>query len=1172
MDFRILGPLAVVDHDRPVALGGSKQRALLGLLLVHANETLSTDRLIDELWGERPPETAAKAVQVQISRLRRALAGGVGNGSEGSIVTREHGYELTLDPERLDARRFERLVAEGRSELAASRPGSAAAALEDALSLWRGSPLADLAYEPFAQPEIARLEELRLAAIEALIEAKLALGRHAEIVGELETLVAAHPYRERLHAQRMLALYRCDRQAEALQAYQDARRKLVEELGIEPGERLRHLELAILGQDPALAVPESAESAATKRTVEMSAIAFVGRERELGELIVGLEDACGGHGRLFLLVGEPGIGKSRLAEEVVAEASARGARVLVGRCWEAGGAPAYWPWVQVLRTLVHQVEPARLRGQLAQDGPELVRLVPELREQLPDLPLPPGPGGEGARFRLLAAVTTFLRSCASSGPLAIVLDDLHAADEPSLLLLRFVVGQLAGSPILIVGCCRDNEIGTTLVTALTELTREAVTRRITLGGLSATDTSRLLEATIGRAPPDELAAQVHAETEGNPFFATEVGRLLGSEHFGADANLALPIPETVIETVARRLERQSASCRQTLTLASVIGREFDPVVVEALSGAEGDELYRALEEAASARLLAPLPNAPGRLRFSHVLIRDALYETIPAPRRMRLHRAIGQALETLYSENPEPHLAELARHFLAGGTPVREKAIEYAQRAGDRAASQLAHEEAVRHYTSALNVLEATGSGDTDRTCALLLSLGEALSRAGRGSEAKEVLRRAATLAERTGKTDRLARAAVEYGGRFAWARASTDPFLVPLLERALAAIGEVDSADRVKLLARLATATRDDPSRARSVRTAEEAMQIARRLDDPETLAIALEGHCTAVEGPDTAGGGIEPGAMLVKLGDQTGDKERALIGHQYRLNGFWTLGDRVGVDVELDAIASLADELGQPAQRWILGTGQTMLALMEGRLEEAEQLISDTMALGRRSQSWNAVVSERFALFVLRRAQGRLAEFEDTIKRSVHEYPPLLRFRCALAHAYGELGRKRDASVVLSELMTHDLGNEHVDAEWLLSMTLLADPCAFLDDQDAAARLFALLAPYEDLYTVAPVEATFGSVARALGVIASVLERFEVAERHFAFAIETERMMRARPWRAHAQHNLATMLLRRGALGDDERALAVLSEARDVYRELGMKSWAARASEAMRASPSRP
>jgi DNA-binding SARP family transcriptional activator len=255
MDFRILGPLSALDDGREIALGGSKQRALLVLLLLHRGETLSTDRLIDELWGESPPATAAKTVQVHVSRLRKALAGGAGGESTDLIVTREHGYELNLDPDRLDSERFERLVAAGRSELAADHPERAAATLERALALWRGPPLGDLAYEPFAQSEIARLDDLRLAALEQLIEAKLALGRHAEVVGELETLIGEHPYRERLRAQQMLALYRCDRQADALQAYQDARRRLVEELGIEPGERLRELERAILAQDPALAVP-----------------------------------------------------------------------------------------------------------------------------------------------------------------------------------------------------------------------------------------------------------------------------------------------------------------------------------------------------------------------------------------------------------------------------------------------------------------------------------------------------------------------------------------------------------------------------------------------------------------------------------------------------------------------------------------------------------------------------------------------------------------------------------------------------------------------------------------------------------------------------------------------------------------------------------------------------
>jgi DNA-binding SARP family transcriptional activator/class 3 adenylate cyclase len=255
MEFRILGPLEILDEGQRIALPRKKQRALLALLLVHSGETLGTDRLIDELWGEQPPTTAAKSVQVHVSRLRKALAAAGRGATDAVLLTREHGYELVVPPDRIDAHRFERLVAEGRSGLVAGRAGHAVAALEEALSLWRGRPLDDLAYEPFAQPEIARFNGLRVAALEHLVDAKLALGRHEEVVGKLEALVAAHPHREGLRAQLMLALYRCDRQADALQAYQDARRTLVEELGIEPGERLRELERAVLKQDPGLAAP-----------------------------------------------------------------------------------------------------------------------------------------------------------------------------------------------------------------------------------------------------------------------------------------------------------------------------------------------------------------------------------------------------------------------------------------------------------------------------------------------------------------------------------------------------------------------------------------------------------------------------------------------------------------------------------------------------------------------------------------------------------------------------------------------------------------------------------------------------------------------------------------------------------------------------------------------------
>jgi YVTN family beta-propeller protein len=251
VDFRILGPLEVSNHGHELAIAGSKQRAVLAILLLHANEVVSSDRLIEQLWGERPPPTAAKSLQVHVSRLRRSLESG-GQGSESPIVTRGGGYLIRIEPNELDLERFRALMEEGTRALADGVPGRATELLGEGLALWRGAPLADFAYESFAQPEIAQLEELRLTAVEARIEAELALGHHAQTIGELESLVDRHPFRERLWAQLMLALYRSGRQAEALQAYREARRALVDDLGIEPGEELRGLERAILDQDPKL--------------------------------------------------------------------------------------------------------------------------------------------------------------------------------------------------------------------------------------------------------------------------------------------------------------------------------------------------------------------------------------------------------------------------------------------------------------------------------------------------------------------------------------------------------------------------------------------------------------------------------------------------------------------------------------------------------------------------------------------------------------------------------------------------------------------------------------------------------------------------------------------------------------------------------------------------------
>ena len=276
MDYRILGPLEVYDRDRAVALGGDKQRALLAVLLTHAGEVVSGDRLIDDLWGDRPPPAAPKALQAHVSRLRKALAGpraGPGDASgdparmtQGVLLTRGHGYLLRVEPGELDLDRFRDLLDQGRLELAAGDPENAAKTLRAGLELWRGPPLADFTYQAFAQAPIAQLEELHLAAIEDRVEADLALGRHDQLVGELTALVHEQPLRERLRALLMLALYRCGRQAEALEVYQEFRRGLAEQLGLDPGPSLQQLELAILNRDPGLHLPERPRSGSAARS------------------------------------------------------------------------------------------------------------------------------------------------------------------------------------------------------------------------------------------------------------------------------------------------------------------------------------------------------------------------------------------------------------------------------------------------------------------------------------------------------------------------------------------------------------------------------------------------------------------------------------------------------------------------------------------------------------------------------------------------------------------------------------------------------------------------------------------------------------------------------------------------------------------------------------------
>lgn len=999
--------------------------------------------------------------------------------------------------------------------------------------------------------------------MEERIERDLEGGRHAALAGELEALVQEHPLRERLRAHLMLALYRSGRQAEALEAYAGARRVLTDELGLEPSAELRELQRAILAQDATLAAVPSAGR--REEAVEAARGVFVGREAEVAELREAWTDAVAGRGRLVLLVGEPGIGKSRLAEELIHQARMQRAQVLVGRCWEGGGAPAYWPWVQSIREYVRAADAGVLRARLGGGAADIAQMIPDVRERLPDVPEPPSPASEGARFRLFDSTARFLRDVAAERPLLLVLDDLHAADEPSLLLLRFIAGEVVDARILVLGTYRDVDptVRDPLASTLAELAREPVTQRIHLTGLTNGDVAHFIEALVGTTPRAELVEAIHEETEGNPLFVGEIVRLLAAEGRLADADgralSRLGIPQGVREVIGRRLRRLSEECVQILTLASVLGREFALEAIERLAGYPSKQVYELLDEAVSARVLTP--GGRGRLRFAHALIRETLYEGLTTPRRVQLHRKAADTLEALYAADPEPHVAELTYHYVeaAPGGDV-DKAIAYAQRAANRALGLLAFEEAARFYELALETVELKQAIDMGLRCELLLGLGEAQARAGDEAAASTAFLAAAELARSSGVAEQLARAALGYSGRFVWMVRGADEDVVPLLDDALSALGERESALRAKVLARLAGALRDQPEPERRGELTAQAVAIARRLDDRSALAYALDGRYCAVWGPDNPAERLEIADELLQVSREIGDRERLIQGHYYRAVALLEVGRIADVRDELRTMDRLVRELRQPAQRWYVEVLRGIVALFEGDYATADVAIRTGVEFGQTMRSRLSVVAFRVQSTMLEQVRGNLDYGVEVMEQSVKETPTLTAFPSILASLYAARGRNADAAAILSANAENDF-EALPDNDKLFSWSLLGEVCCALADPTHAGALYELLAPYADRNVVCHPGCAIGSVSRYLGLLAALLDRVDDAVQRFDEALVMNERMSARPWLAHTQEDYARTLLARDHRGDDERARAFLDAALATYRDLGMTGPLARA-----------
>ena len=783
VQFRLLGPLEARDGERWVELGRPKQRVLLAVLLVHANHVVSVDRLVEELWGAEPPPQAAASLQTYVSNLRRALEPGrPARAPSRVLVSQPPGYRLAVGAGDLDAARFAALAGEGHRLLEAGRPAVAAGVLREGLALWRGPALAEVADEGFAQAERNRLEELRVAALEDRLAADLDLGGHAAAVAELEELAGRYPFRERLAGLLMLALYRSGRQAEALQAFQAARRALADELGIDPGRWLRQLETGILRQDPGLdwtpppqepgpppggtggSAGEAGSMLAASVTQRPAAAAdeLVGRDDQLAALEGVLAGARDGRGRVVLVAGEPGIGKTRLAEEAARRAAAAGIQVAWGRCHEGDGPPALWPWAHVVRQLTAELAPGQLAAMLGPSAAWFGPLMPELAG--PAWPTGPPPLADlgAARFQLNQAVAGLLRRLADTRPLLVVLDDLHWADAPSLSLLAFLAADLKDASLVVLGTYRDVEVvpGRPLADTLGALAREPVVERISLGGLDRAGVARLVGRTIGGRPAEPLVQAVADRCGGNPFFITELLRLLQSERRLAAPDAAVAarreVPVGVRDVLRARLARLPAQTATLLMVAAVAGRGFDLDLIEAVTGLDDEPALDAAEAAVLAGLVLEDDRAAGRYRFAHALVRETIYEDISRARRARLHARVADALVATRSAEPEP-AAEMAYHCWQAAPVIgAARALPHLLRAGEQAVAQLAYEAADEQFKRALELADQLPASPqaTEQEIHIAARLGTVrlVTRGLADPDAAQALARARSLTVRAGK------------------------------------------------------------------------------------------------------------------------------------------------------------------------------------------------------------------------------------------------------------------------------------------------------------------------------------------------------------------------------------------------------------------------------------
>ncbi len=1036
---------------------------------------------------------------------------------------------------------FRRLADDGRAE--------------EALALARGEPLAGLDEEWV----LAVRDDHR----HILAEVLEALAQTAESGGDLESavrfsrdLVRLDPVSEDAGRRLMVRLAASGDRPAALAAYERLRERLRRELSMAPSRATRELaETLREPEEPAEGAVATPPLPPPLRRRERSVL--MGREAELERARELMKRSLEGDLQLTLISGEPGIGKSRLLGELCRAAHAADMTVLYGRCYEEPLGP-YQPFAEALSEYLHG-SPLQA-AELGAAAGELARLSPRIADRLGAAAGPEADASEGARFRLFEAVVSLLEHSVRRGPVLIALDDLHWADTATLLLLAHLVrSSLDG--LALAGAYRESELSRThpLAATLADLRRDRMVERIALTGLDRGEVAGLVTSWVGPEAPGELSAAVHEETGGNPFFVEEVlrhlsesGGLLGEDGgWVTGAGVAeLGIPEGVKEVIGRRLSRLSAAANRVLGAAAVAGRAFSVPVLERVEPLAGENVIEAVEEATAAQLVRE-EDRPGSYSFAHPLIHETLYGELSMARRVRLHAALAEALD---AGDPEL-LVSVARHRIeAAGEGGRGRAAEAALAAARHDLGRLAYEEAADICKRALEVADRS-----DHQCQCLLVRGDALSRAGDLETARACFLEAAELARTGGAeapgSDALARAALGFSGLGVTILA-VDPEVVGLLREALHALRPDEHTRRAQLLSRLTIELYYGSTPGQRHELGRAAVEEATLAGDDAALADALGALHVALWYPDGLDERLEVSAEQVTVARRVGDRERELQGHNWCVLDLLEAGNIERVDAHRAEHARLADELRLPGFQWWSHTWAAMRAMLEGRYQGAREELERLRAIAERIGDHNAELFHRLGLFHLEFEDQELSD--EMLAFGIEQAessPASYAYRGALACVFVWQGRRDEARRQLALLAENDFAAIRPDMNRLASTADLAVAAWHLDDRATAAGIYERARHWSGRLAIdGRAFYCYGSLDLFLGMLATVLGRYEEAEAHFGLALRHNERIGAAPWLAHARARYGEMLLRRGRAEDTAQGEQLIAQAAADVRALGL------------------